>query len=73
MTDGISFFCQAAIDRTRGSVLKLCQWISGWILEKKIITERVVKQWNRLPREVKDFLSLEMLEKLLEVTFFDMA
>lgn len=36
----------------RGNGLKFCQGDSGWIFGKTTSFESVVRNWNRLPREV---------------------
>ena len=46
---------------------------SGWILGKNFFSERVVKYWNRLSREVVELLTLEVLRKRVNVALRDIV
>ena len=62
----MSFFSMVCGDRTRGNVFKLKVGRFKLDIRKKSFTVRLVRHWNRLPRDVVDAQSLETLNARLE-------
>ncbi|KAK4828168.1 hypothetical protein QYF61_024417 [Mycteria americana] len=60
--DGDRLFTKAYSDRTSGNVFKLKEGRFKLDIRKKFFMMRVVRQWNRLPREVVDFPSWKVIK-----------
>ena len=70
---GGGFFSQVTRDSMRGNSLKLPQGRFRLVIGNNFFIERIVKHWNRLPREVVDSPSLEVFKRPGEVSIRDMV
>jgi len=70
---GVGLLSQVTSNRTRGNGLELHQGKFRLDIKNNFFTERVLKHWNKLPREVMESPSQEAFKKRADIALQDMV